>query len=207
MSPDSSLTTDLKYKAKVLPIKLRIGLKWFMAKRKIRMGLIALILSSLFITTVSAAIYFQIISTMSLQATVSWVIFTNGEDTATCGGDLTTNTSATFSSIPISVGSNITITQLVNITNTHSSAHTVTISVSSENFGSELSTLLLYLVSPSNAQTLAVKINGSGTVVTQNVQVSIPNGQVWAIELIGCYDAGTPGSQSNSMTLGIQVAG
>jgi hypothetical protein len=146
-------------------------------------------------------------STMTFKAAVSWVTFTSGEDTSTCGGDLSSNTSITFSDIPLSIASNVTITQLVNLTNTDTNPHNVQVSVSSENFGSELSTLLLYLVSPSASETLIIRMDGSGSIVTQNVQVSIPASQEWAIKLIGCYDGGTSGSQSNSMTLSIQVAG
>jgi len=178
-----------------------------MVQRKLRKSIIALILTSIAVSTVSAAIYFQIMSTMTFKAAVSWVAFTSGEDTSTCGGDISTNTSATFNNIPLSIGSNVIITQLVNITNTDSNSHTVQVSVSSENFGSELSTLKLYLVSPSASETLVVEMDGSGSVVTQNVPVNIPANQEWAIKLVGCYDSGTSGSQSKSMTLSIQVAG
>jgi len=175
--------------------------------KKGRFGFLLLVLSSLMIIGVSAAIYYQISASMTIQAQVSPVVFTNGTDTSTCGGSLSTNaTQVTFTSIPLAVESDITITQLVNITNTDDSDHSVQISVSSESFGSELTSLKLYLVSPSGAETLVVELDNSGDVITENVSVNIPQGQEWAIKLVGHYDSGTQ-SQSDTMTLNLQVTG
>lgn len=175
--------------------------------KKSRLSLLLLALSSIVITSVSAAIYYQISASMTLEAEVSPVIFTSGEDTSTCSGTISTNaTQVTFTNIPLAVESNITITQLVNITNTDNSDHTVTVSVT-ENFNTEISALSLYLVSPSGSETLVVSINDSGTITVENVSVNIPLGEEWAIKLEGCYDSGTSSTQSNTMTMNLQVTG
>ena len=176
-------------------------------RRKSRLTILALLLSTLLIATASAAIYFQITADVTFVAEWSPVAFTAGDDTTDCGGDVTTNNaSASFSSIPLAIGSNITITELVNLTNSDSSSgHDVKVTVGSHNFTSSLKILLLYLVSPGGSETLVVKIDDSGTVVTENVEVTIPLSQVYAMKLIGCYDSGTSGSQANEMMLNLLV--
>jgi hypothetical protein len=177
-----------------------------MAERKSRLALLALLLSSLLITVASAAIYYQITATMTVRVGWSPVVFIDGADTGTCGGDTTTNNvSASFTSVWLCIASNITITQLANVTNSDTSAHDVTINVSSSDLGAPLNLLLLYLVSPSGSETLVVKMDDSGNVVTEGVAVNIPAGEEWAIKLVGCYDIGTPQSQTNQMTLSIEV--
>ena len=177
-----------------------------MAKRKSRFALLALLLSAFLITAASAAIYYQITASMTFQVSVSPVAFTDGADTSDCGGDTSNNASVSFNSIPLALGSNITITQLVNLTNSDgSNSHLVKVNVTSEDFGGTLDILLLYLVSPSGTETLVVKLDGAGDIVTEGVEVNILAGQVWAMKLVGCYDT-DPGS-SNSMTLSLQVAG
>jgi hypothetical protein len=177
-----------------------------MARRKSRIALLVLLLSALLIATASAAIYYQITASMTFEVGWSPVVFTSGEDTSTCGGSLTNNASATFSSVPLTIESNITITQLVNVTNSDgASGHDVNVTVSSETFGTELSILLLYIVSPTGSETLVVNMGDSGTIVTQGVEVTIPASEEWAIKLVGCYDSGTSESQSNTMTLNLEV--
>jgi len=170
-------------------------------------ALIPLLVSSLLIATAAAVIYHYITISMTFDAEISPVSFSSGADTATCGGDISTNTSAVFTGIPLGIGSNITITELVNITNTDTSDHSVPVIVSTENFGSELKILLLYLVAPNATETLITKLDDAGAVITEDVSVNIPAGEEWAIKLIGCYDGGTSGSQSNTMNLDIKVEG
>ncbi len=178
----------------------------FDLERKSRFALLALLLSALLITVASAAIYYQITATMTIKVGWSPVVFIDGADTVTCGGDTTTNNvSASFTNVWLCIASNITITQLANVTNSDSSPHDVTINVSSSDFGNPLNLLLLYLVSPSGSETLVVKMDDSGNVVTEGVAVNIPAGEEWAVKLVGCYDIGTPQSQTNQMTLSIEV--
>ena len=168
---------------------------------------IALLFSSILITSVGAVIYHFINMNMTIDAEFSPVVFTSGDDTATCGGDISTNTSATFSSIPLGIGANITITELVNVTNSDTSGHTVPLTVDTEDFGSELKILLLYLVSPTGSETLILRMDDSGAVETEGVSVNIPASEEWAIKLVGCYDGGTSSSQSNSLNINIKVEG
>jgi len=172
--------------------------------RKIRLIFLLLILSSLLTTGASAAVYYQKSANMMFQ--VSPVVFTSGEDTEKCGGKISTNaTQVTFTSILLAVESDIIITQLVNMTNTDDSNHSLQVFVGSENFGTELSSLKIYLVSPYGTETLVVELNDSGNVVIQNISVNIPQSEEWAIKLVGHYDSGTSLSQNNSMTLSLQV--
>ena len=162
--------------------------------------------SSLLITGVSGAIYNQLSTSMTNQAEISPVVFTNGEDTRNCGGRISENSiQVIFIRMPFAVESDIVITQLVNITNTDSSDHGIQVSVSAEDFGSELSSLQLYFVSPLNIETLVVEFDDSGNVVLEKVLVNILKGDEWAIKLVGHYDSGTSSSQSNTMTLNFQV--
>lgn len=158
---------------------------------------------SLSITAVSATIYYKISASILTGVTFSPVGFKSGEDTSFCGGSFNA-TNAEFTCIPLTIASNITITQLLNISNMDSSDHFVEFFVT-ENFGSELSLLSLYLVLPSGVEILVVSINDSGIVVTENVLVNIPQKEEWAIKLEGHYDEGTPLTQSNTMSLKIQV--
>ena len=176
-----------------------------MAKRKITSSMFILLLMSLFITTVSGVIYYQLLATLNIQAQVSPVTFTSGGDTATCGGTITSDASqVSFATVPLAVESDIIITELVNLTNTDASAHDVQVSVSTDDFGTELDALALYLVSPTATQTLVVELNGSGTVTTDDVTVNIPAGEEYAIKLVGHYNAGQSAA-TNSMTLDLQV--
>lgn len=134
------------------------------------------------------------------------VTFAQGEDTSTCKGILfSQDTKIKLTDMPLAVESNITITELVNITNTDTSAHSVQISVDSEDMGSEVTAISLYLVSPTGSQTLVLEIDDTGTTTIQNIPVNIPATEEWAIKLQGCYDSGTLFTQSNTLTLNLQV--
>jgi len=172
--------------------------------KKISLVFLLLTLSSLLATGASATVYYQ--KSADLMFQVSPMVFTSGEDTEKCGGTISANTTqVTFTSIPLAVESDIIITQLVNITNTDDSDHSVQFSVSSENFGNELSSLKIYLVSPSGTETLVVGLNDAGNIVTQNILVNIARGEEWTIKLVGHYNSGTSLSQNNSMALSLQA--
>ena len=132
--------------------------------------------------------------------------YTLGEDTLNCGGCISTDsTIATFTGVPLGVGSDIVITQLVNVTNRDSSDYTVQVCVAVEDFGTELSSLRLYLVSPSGVETLVVELDDFGDVVTERVSVRIRQGEEWCLKLAGRYDSEIPPSQSNTMILALQA--
>ncbi|MFB0504589.1 MAG: hypothetical protein ACETWE_12210 [Candidatus Bathyarchaeia archaeon] len=143
---------------------------------------------------------------MAGQVEAKPVVFTYGEDTSTCGGSISTDfTKVTFSSVPLTAESDTTITQLVNVTNRDSSSHSVRVFVTHEDFGSELSSLGLYFVSPSGTETLVVELDDSGDVVKDDVLVRIPQREEWSIKLVGHYDSGTLSSQKNEMVVIFQV--
>jgi len=107
--------------------------------------------------------------------------------------------------VPLTAEADTTITQLVNVTNRDSSDYTVQVCVAVEDFGTELSSLSLYFVSPSGAETLVVELGDSGDVVRNDVSVRIPQREEWSIKLVGHYDSGTLSSQKNEMVVIFQV--
>ena len=148
----------------------------------------------------------MIYASMAGQVEAKPVVFTYGEDTSTCGGSISADfTEVTFTNVPLTAEAHTTITQLVNITNRDSSDHSVRVFVTHEDFGSELSSLRLYFVSPSGAETLVVELDDSGDVVKDDVSVRIPQREEWSIKLAGHYDSGIPPSQSNTMILALQA--
>jgi len=148
----------------------------------------------------------MIYASMAGQVEAKPVVFTYGEDTSTCGGYISADhTKVTFSSVPLTAESDTTITQLINITNRDSSDHSVWVLVTHEDFGSELSSLKLHLVSPSGAETLVVELDDFGDVIKDGLSVRIPQREEWSIKLVGHYDSGTRSSQKNEMVVIFQV--
>ncbi|MHA2380761.1 MAG: hypothetical protein ACXADS_15935 [Candidatus Thorarchaeota archaeon] len=161
----------------------------------LRFGFFVLVVSS-----------FMIYVSMAAKADSIPIGYTEGKDTFICGGSISTDSAlATFAHIPLAVGSDIAITQLVNVTNRDLSDHSVQVCVTAENFGSELSSLRLYLVSPSGKTTLVVELDDFGDVSKERVSVGIRQGEEWSVKLVGHYDSGVSPSQSNAMILTIQV--
>jgi len=140
------------------------------------------------------------------KADRSPIEYTVSEDTLNCGGYISTDsTLVTFAGVPLGVGSDVVITQLVNVTNRDSSDYTIHVCVAAENFGTELSSLRLYLVSPSGVETLVVELDDSGDLFTEEISVRIRQGEEWSLKLAGHYDSEIPPSQSNTMILVLQA--
>jgi len=167
-------------------------------------GISVILLSSLMVSAIFRSVCDQ---SGGNHAEFSPLVFTDGEDTQTFGGIISANRiQVRFAGIQLAVECDIVITQLVNITNVGRSDCTLEISVGAEDFGTELSSLKIYLVSPSRTETLVVELDDSGNVITENVPVNIPQKEEWTIRLMGHYDSGTPISQSNGLTLHFKVA-
>jgi len=148
----------------------------------------------------------MIYASMAAKPDIIPIGYTEGEDTFVCGGSISSDsTLAVFTCIPLGVGPNIVITELVNVTNRDSSDHSVQACVTAENFGIELSSLRLYLVSPSGKETLVADLDDSGDIVKERVSVEINQGEEWSVKLIGHYDSAASQSQSNTMILTIQA--
>ena len=173
------------------------------SRLKIRMfshSILFLLIPSLIIGSAGASFFSQI-PNIGTQVKANPIIFTNGEDTLICGGSISTNPPGfKLTNVPLLVGSDIVITELVNVTNVDSSDHNMQISVYSEDFGNELSSLKIYLVSPTGTETLVVELDNSGNVIREMVTVNIPHGQEWAMKWVGHYDPGTLSCQKNSIT-------
>jgi len=148
----------------------------------------------------------MIYASMAAKADIIPIGYTEGEDTFICGGSISSDSAlAAFTCIPLGVGSDIVITELVNVTNRDCSDHKVQVCVSAENFGIELSSLRLYFVSPSGKETLVVELDDFGDVSKERVSVGIRQGQEWSVKLVGHYDSAVSRFQSNTMILTIQV--
>jgi len=149
---------------------------------------------------------FTIYVCMAGKADIMPIGYTEGEDTFICGGSISSDpTLAVFTCIPLGVGSDIVITELVNVTNRDSSDHSVQVCVSAENFGMELSSVRLYLVSPSGKEALVVELDDSGDIAKERVSVGINQGEEWSVKLVGHYDSAVSRFQRNTMILTIQV--
>jgi len=136
----------------------------------------------------------------------NYLVISSGEDTSRFDVHITEHgTQATLPNLPLSVESDIIITQIFNISNTDSLAHIIEVCVLYENFGEELHSLKIYLVSPSSLEILVLEINDAGDIVSKDIQVSIPPKEEWSIKITGCYDSGTRSTQSNTITFVFQI--
>lgn len=164
------------------------------------------LLSVLMASFASAAVIYTLTATLTTVASVPNIIFTTGDDTSSIGGSIGTNgTTFTATSVPLGVGSNVTVQEAANLTNTDASnAHNIIgVEVLSENFGSELNKLSIYAYN--GTRYLLISIDGSGTVTYQfSGTLTMPAGAEWSIIIEGCYDDGTAGSTTNTITFYIK---
>ena len=163
------------------------------------------LLSVLFATLASAATIYTLSATITTQATVPNIIFTTASDTSSIGGSVGANgTTFTATTVPLGVGSNVTVTQAVNLTNRDAgSARSITaVVLLSEDFGSSLSQLSIYAYN--GARTLLLSVDGTGAITYQfSGTLSMPASAVWTVIIEGCYDAGTV-TTSNTISFYIQ---
>ena len=164
------------------------------------------LLSVLFATLASAATIYTLNATITTQVSTPKIIFTTGTDTSSIGGSITASGQVfTATSEPLGLGTNVTVTQAVNLTNTDvSSSHSLTgLSVNSEDFGSTLSQLSIYAYN--GTRMCLLSIDTSGAVVYQfSGSLNMPANAVWSIIIEGCYDAGTSGGTTNTISFSIQ---
>jgi hypothetical protein len=165
-----------------------------------------MLLSVLFASLASAATIYTLSASITTVVSTPKIIFTTGSDTGTIGGSIGgSGQTFTATTVPLGLGSNVTITQAVNITNTDvSSAHTITgLTLNSNNFASTLTGLSIYAYN--GARTLLLTIDTSGTETYQFAgSLSLPANAVWSIIIEGCYDAGTSGGTSNTISFTLQ---
>jgi hypothetical protein len=134
------------------------------------------------------------------------IIFVSGSDTSSIGGSIGSNgTTFTASSVPLGVGSNVTIQQAVNLTNTDAiNPHNIIgAEVLSEDFGSALTVLSIYVYNGTMYQ--LVSLDGTGAVVYQfSGTLTMPASAEWSIIIEGCYDAGTVSGTTNTISFTIE---
>ena len=103
------------------------------------------------------------------------------------------------------MGSNVTVQQAVNLTNTDvSNPHSITgVVVASEDFGSSLNQLSIYAYD--GTRMLLLSVDATGTVVYQfSGSLNMPANAVWSIIIEGCYDPGTSGGTTNTISFTVE---
>jgi hypothetical protein len=163
------------------------------------------LLSAMMVAFASAATIYTLTGTLTTQITVPNIIFVSGSDTGSIGGTIGSNgTTFTATTVPLEVGSNVTIQEAVNITNTDASAQSIIgAEVASEDFGSELNALSIYVYN--GTRYLLISIDGTGAVSYEfSGTLSMPAGAEWAIIVEGAYDDGTAGGTTNTITFTIK---
>ena len=85
------------------------------------------LLSVLFASLASAATIYTLNATITTQVSTPKIIFTTGSDTSSIGGSIgASGQTFTATSVPLGLGTNVTVTQAVNLTNTDiSSSHII----------------------------------------------------------------------------------
>ena len=171
-----------------------------------RSFIIITLLSVLVVGFVSAGIVYTVTVSLTTQIQVPNIIFVSGEDTSTIGGTIGQNgTTFTATTVPLSVGANVTIGQAVRLNNTDTSAHNVTgAEVLSEDFGTELNKLSIYL-SDGSTSYLLISLDTAGTATYEFTgNITIPAATAYNIIIEGYYDDGTASGTSNTLSFNIK---
>ena len=163
------------------------------------------LLSVLMVSFASAATIYTLTATLTTLATVPNIIFTDGSDTSSISGTVGSNgTTFTATAVPLEVGSNVTIQEAVNLTNTDGvNPHDIVgVEVLSEDFGAELDVLSIYVYN--GTRYLLMSLDGTGAVTYEfSGTLSMPASAVWSIIIEGAYDDGTA-SGSNTISFYIK---
>jgi len=164
-----------------------------------------MLLSVLTVSFASAAIVYTLTATLTTVVTVPYIIFTTGADTGSITGTIGLNgTTFTATNVPLEVGANVTIEQVVNLTNTDggSSHDIIGAEVASEDFGAELYVLGIYVYN--GTRYLLLSLDDSGDVVYEfSGTLSMPASAEWSMIIEGCYDDGTVAG-TNTITFNIK---
>ena len=171
-----------------------------------RAFIIITLLSVLIVGFISAGIVYTITVSLTTDIQVPNIIFVSGDDTSTVGGTIGTNgTTFTATTVPLGVGSNITIGQAVRLNNTDTSAHNITgAEVLSEDFGSTLNKFSVY-VSDGSTSYLLIDVDTTGAVTYEfSGNVTIPAATAYDIIIEGYYDDGTADGTSNTISFFIK---
>lgn len=166
------------------------------------------LLSVLTVSFVSAGIVYTLRVTLTTQIQVPNIKFVSGSDTSDIigAGSIGENgTIFTATAVPLEVGSNVTITQAIRVNNTDNNPHNVTgAQVLSHDFGTELNIFSIYLYDGSTRH-LLISIDTTGTVTYElSGNLTIPAATAWDVVIEGCYDDGTAGGTSNTISFYIK---
>ena len=166
---------------------------------------IIILLVLAFVMPVAMAAITYYFGTFQMGGTIAYsdVYFTNGDDTSAITGTIGTNeTTFTATALPMVAGVEVYVDEAVNITNGGSAAHSVTLALLSEDFGTEVIEVKVILVEADGTEHNAVVLDTSGTATTSSTTQSIPNGAEWAVKIyIHLEDDAETASRTLSLTL------
>lgn len=163
-----------------------------MKKFKKKYFLLLFLLLSFAIPVTMAAVTYYLDFSASGTVSEAVVQFTSAGDTSSISGSIGSNGSSfTTSSLPLVAGVEIIIDEAVNITNSDSSAHTITFELLTEDFGTDCTNITIAIVEADGTENLAIYIDGSGVVQTSSSGgLSLPASTDWAVKMYITMDAG-----------------
>ena len=172
--------------------------------------LITLLISSLLIAMVSATAY----TTMYMKGTpitiqASEVKFTTGDDTSSAGGQINpTGTEVTFDSMAVAPNATKTYTEAVNVTNSGSGEHNVTLvtdSVTGNLTGFKYINITIYNEAGVK-QGDSIRISPTLSNVTSTSKLTIGTSKEWSIEwVIVSIDSGAQESETVNVIIKMNV--
>ena len=164
--------------------------------------LLATLVLAIILPYVSASIIYYMDSSFSNTIGTSDIKFTSGADTSSISGTIGANGSSfTATGLPLIAGVEARVSIAVNITNTIASSRTINLQLNTEDFGTELTQLKVYLVEVDGTEHLAVELDGSGTATTSTSgDQTIPASSIWSVKIITEMD---PTAAATSKTLSL----
>ncbi|MGB9671520.1 MAG: hypothetical protein ACPLZY_00055 [Candidatus Norongarragalinales archaeon] len=166
-----------------------------------------LLLTSALISFASVAAYTEMFMTATIGIGTASVHFVNGNNTTAIGSINTQGTEVTFNNIPnLEPGEIRTYNEAVNITNGAGSTKAINISLYSltGNWSNNFDYVNLTVIAANGtALGTTITILSSGENVTSTGDISMLNGEIWAIKLV--IKAKTDATQGQSITVVFKV--
>jgi len=143
------------------------------------------LMTTLCVPVATGLVYYFLSGTLyTTTSQPATVIFTAGYDTSSIGGSITANGSAFLCTIPIYASVGVFIDEAVNITNTDSSSHSITLMLDQENFTSDVKNVSIWMVKPDGTKYLSIELDDSGSATTsQSSTVTIPANTDFAVKV------------------------
>lgn len=173
------------------------------------MRLATLLLTSLLIGTASAAVYQQLWMNANITAAAATVKFTSGNDGASAGATISTDgTYVKFNSLGGWPNATRIYTEAVNITNSDTGSHTISVVFSSLTGTIGTSYFRVQMMNNQGVlQASILTINTSTTAGATTGTATIPNGAtgIWSLQFQVNWASGTSAGTSAAIVLYLQV--